>query len=312
MTNSSKKICSHCKIENNSTANFCRHCGFAFSSFNGGNEQGVIFVNKIKELQTQINLIEEKLHKEADKVLLAHREKNILQQKIGTLEKQNNDLLSTTQTNDRQAREEADTLRKHLEESKSTRGILLICSIIGAIILGVICIAQYNSKTDKEAQILSLSSETSKLKSEVSSLNDSKNSLESLNQSLSDVLKKVSNETPLIISNIEVRNDGENYESSIYSSNTTYLNTRLTIFSLTEGSCSLYIKLYTPYGLSRGSNSPDGYSQEEQIYVYRNQSNKFELRGWGNKTKGHWNSGNYRYEIWYKGKCIGTKSFSIY
>lgn len=146
------------------------------------------------------------------------------------------------------------------------------------------------------------------------------------NDELSDKLSEqeskfysIKNTFPINITNIEIGNtyyDGSietNYGSTIYSSYTMYLKPRITYTGINTGSSiNLKIKWYTPNGtMSTGDSSPSGFSQQESLYVYSGSNTKI-LRGWGNKTKGHWGKGTYRIEIWYENVCLKAKTFTIY
>lgn len=75
------------------------------------------------------------------------------------------------------------------------------------------------------------------------------------------------------------------------------------------------MKFYTPYGLCTGDSNmkvPSGYSYGDSFHLSKNASTTCDFSGWGSAEKGTRFSGNYRYEFYYKGKCIGTKSFTVY
>lgn len=146
------------------------------------------------------------------------------------------------------------------------------------------------------------------------------------NDELSDKLSEqeskfysIKNTFPINITNIEIGNvyyDGSietNYGSTIYSSYTMYLKPRITYTGINTGrSINLKIRWYRPDGtMSSGDSSPSGFSQQKSLYVYSG-SNTETLQGWGNKTKGHWEKGTYRIEIWYENVCLKAKTFTIY
>lgn len=146
------------------------------------------------------------------------------------------------------------------------------------------------------------------------------------NDELSDKLSEqeskfysIKNTFPINITNIEIGNtyyDGSietNYGSTIYSSYTMYLTPRITYTGINTGrSINLKIRWYRPNGtMSSGDSSPSGFSQQKSLYVYSG-SNTETLQGWGNKTKGHWEKGTYRIEIWYENVCLKAKTFTIY
>ena len=129
---------------------------------------------------------------------------------------------------------------------------------------------------------------------------------------MSSVLEKIGSKTPLFIGDVSIRNSGDSYGQTIYDYSNTYINPKVEIFSLIDGRVDIYVKLYTPYGMSTGSSSPSGYSYSDYFYLTKNSNNTCEFKGWGGSDRGHWNSGSYRFEFYYQGKCIGSKSFTIY
>ena len=123
---------------------------------------------------------------------------------------------------------------------------------------------------------------------------------------------------PFIITKLEVANTDENsniiqdYGSTIYDFKTKYLTPRITVQSLGgKGDYTVYVKLYKDGNLRSGSSSPDGYSYDDEITISGDSSQIITLPGWGSKTAGHWSAGSYRFEIWYGGYCIGSKSFKV-
>lgn len=126
------------------------------------------------------------------------------------------------------------------------------------------------------------------------------------------------NNIPLIITDIQMGNLYENsqietdYGSEIYSKNTMHIAPRINYIGLKSGSETLKVKFFNSQGtLSTGTTSSAGYSYSNDIYIYTGK-NTMTLSGWGSKNKGHWNAGNYKIEIWYKDKCLSSKSFTIY
>ena len=123
---------------------------------------------------------------------------------------------------------------------------------------------------------------------------------------------------PFIITKLEVANTDENsniiqdYGSTIYDFKTKYLTPRITVQSLGgKGDYTVYVKLYKDGNLRSGSSSPDAYSYDDEITISGDSSQIITLPGWGSKTAGHWSAGSYRFEIWYGGYCIGSKSFKV-
>ncbi len=123
---------------------------------------------------------------------------------------------------------------------------------------------------------------------------------------------------PILISKIEIGNVFVNgnietdYGNRIHSSRTMFLKPRITYKGVkTSENINLYVRLYTPSGLSTGNSSPRGYSYSSSIYVYSGENSDY-LIGWGRDKVGHWDAGNYRIEIWYGDVCLKSQSFTIY
>ena len=91
-----------------------------------------------------------------------------------------------------------------------------------------------------------------------------------------------------------------------------YLSPKIHYTGLTSDDIQLKVKWYKPSGeMSRGSKSPNGYSQCKEYSIIEG-DNELVLKGWGGPKRGHWSSGNYRIEIWYNDVCLGSESFSIH
>lgn len=103
------------------------------------------------------------------------------------------------------------------------------------------------------------------------------------------------------------------FGNTIYSSQTMYLTPKIYYNCSSPGTYDLDIKLYRPDGsLSKGSSSPSNCSYSNSLSLYSGSDKSVVLKGWGGTDKGHWKSGSYRIEIWYKNSCVATKSFTIY
>ena len=125
-------------------------------------------------------------------------------------------------------------------------------------------------------------------------------------------------EVPFIITKLEVGNTDENgniiqdFGASIWDYKTKYLTPRITIKPIkTSGTHTVYIKMYKDGSLRTGSSSPSGYSYTDTVTISGRSSQVFTLSGWGSKTSGHWDIGEYRFEIWYGDYCIGSKTFKV-
>lgn len=119
------------------------------------------------------------------------------------------------------------------------------------------------------------------------------------------------------ISSIDIANVHYNgniingYGQRINSNKTEYLKPRLKITPHRTGSFKIDVKLYRNGTLSTGESSPSGYTYSETVYISKN-THQIELTGWGSEMPGHWSSGNYRFEFYYGGKILGSKSFRVY
>ncbi len=145
---------------------------------------------------------------------------------------------------------------------------------------------------------------------------DSKNYYHSINSHLQrklDVIATFMKDTPILVNNISVWNDGEKDKDIIYSKNTTYIYHSADFVNIKGIVCNeeILIKFITPYGISTGKESPSGYSYTETIMLTPFEVSTYTSSGWGSETKGHWRAGRYRIEYWYGGKCIGSKAFTI-
>ncbi|MBQ0142547.1 MAG: hypothetical protein KBT06_07100 [Prevotellaceae bacterium] len=165
-----------------------------------------------------------------------------------------------------------------------------------------------------------ISNMTSQINSLQSSLSDEKEKRESAENEMKEFKSLVSSSIPIIITDIEIANVYQNgdiqtsYGGSIYSSNSMYLQPRITYTGIREGeSITLYAKLYGISGtLQTGSSSPSGYTFSSSMTIFSGSDNTHVLSGWGSASKGFWSSGSYRYEIWYGNVCLKAKTFTIY
>ena len=123
-------------------------------------------------------------------------------------------------------------------------------------------------------------------------------------------------EPSVLAFNIKVWNSGEPINAPIHAANTTYIyHSAEFISNKSLKNAYIKVKFITPYGLSTGKydgkSSPEGYSYAQSLTQSPYSIESLTWNGWGGADKGHWPAGDYRIEYWYKGKCIGTKDFSI-
>ena len=126
------------------------------------------------------------------------------------------------------------------------------------------------------------------------------------------VLDSISVYMPIFVSKMSVKNEGEDYDGTIYSKNTTYIYPKLEGYGLIDGTIELFVKFYSPDGLRTYSESPSGYTYSDKVSLNKCQNNIIFLSGYGNKAKGTWKSGSYRIEVWHKDKLLYEKRFTIY
>lgn len=128
-----------------------------------------------------------------------------------------------------------------------------------------------------------------------------------------ETLNFISNYTPFIITDIEVKNKGEEWGDKMYSSNSTYFMPRIKYIGIKEGEYEVMTKIYDNEGTLRRNNktSPNGYSYSSKITISIGE-NYEELTGWGNKDPGYWPTGTYRIEFWYKEEKLSEKTFRVY
>lgn len=139
-----------------------------------------------------------------------------------------------------------------------------------------------------------------------------------------DAVKKYYNEhsgdtasVPFSINSVSVANvesDGtiiNDYGNMIFDFQTKYIKPRLNVEVDASGTYDVYVKFYTPTGMSTGSSSPSGYSYTSRVSMSQG-NNYYYLDGWGGKDKGHWKEGDYRFEFYYNSQQVGEYSFTIH
>ena len=212
-------------------------------------------------------------------------------------------------------------------QKKQYRWVISLSLLVAAALVAIVLFNQNVNNLNytlnkKEATIDSLHTVISNKNNTISNkeeiisrkdreLKNTKSELASVQSSINEL----SQYTPLIVSDITMKNGGEDYGETIYSRNTTYLYPRLKVYGLVDRTITLYIKFYTPNGLSTGTGkwqSPPGYSYKDDVTIQKNRQTMLYPAGWGGKDKGHWQKGTYRIEIWHNNSCLKTKTFTIY
>ena len=188
--------------------------------------------------------------------------------------------------------------------------VFMLCAIIG---LGIATIVTYTStipelEWEYDHKISYRDDEIDRLKLIVGELE---------NADFKDFSKEMAEHNPILVSNVEVRDvstfDGEDIQAE----NSTYLTVTARVASFIQGRYDLYYKLYYPSGrLCQYDKDVDAYVEDytamKSIYLNPYRFQYISFPSIGNKPKGHWSSGTYKIEIYFRGRCIGTKEFEIY
>ena len=212
-------------------------------------------------------------------------------------------------------------------QKKQYRNVILL--ILAVLACGVGLFLLNVSLNDTKNELVGARNEISELNSKVSNLSEdldnTKTSLQitrkerdEAQQKMNDLKDKVGSSMPIIITDIQIANTNNSgdietdYGNTIYSSNTMFLKPKISYTGIKTGeNINLNVKFYTSSGLSTGSSSPYGCSYSTSMYVYSG-DNTETLSGWGGSSRGHWRSGQYRFEIWYGDVCLKAKSFTVY
>lgn len=143
--------------------------------------------------------------------------------------------------------------------------------------------------------------------------------LSGLKETFVEETKRVESKVPLLITDIEMGNTYKNgnietnFGNTIYSSSSMYLTPQITVYGFKDEEIELKIKLFSMNGIQRrGESSPQGYTYTSKIQCTKNTLTTCRLGGWGNETRGHWNSDTYRIEIWYKDICLKKHNFTVH
>ncbi len=176
---------------------------------------------------------------------------------------------------------------------------------IAVVILVFICSSINSSRDYWEKEYNNTQTQLQKVQSELSALRSSYNNI-------NGVLDKLMLKTPILATNIDVRDWNGSYGSTIYNNSSTYMTPKATFISSSDiSNKTIYVKMYRNGSLYTGDTSPRGYSYEDKISLTKYKPEEIELQGWGNEKKGSWGVGTHRVELWVDGKCIGSKTFTI-
>lgn len=125
----------------------------------------------------------------------------------------------------------------------------------------------------------------------------------------------ISASNPIIISDITFHsklNGTDFYElkTNLPYNKIGYLYPTIEYFGVKGGTHKLDIKIWSPDGLSKGTNSPRGYSYSSTNNYNRGKGSK-QLTAWGNAKGGSYLRGNHTIEIWYEGKILFERTFRV-
>lgn len=107
----------------------------------------------------------------------------------------------------------------------------------------------------------------------------------------------------------------DDYGSNLYASEVKYLKPKVFYHGLAsvEKEISVDVKIIKEDGtLETGTGSPDGYTYSNQYKVEPGSGKNIELSGWGRNNGGAYTSGQYKFEVWYKGNILYQKGIRLY
>lgn len=193
------------------------------------------------------------------------------------------------------------------ENGAAKKGSKVLLIVAGVIIAGlVIMLINLNSANNRQ------SDEINRLANVVADLSNKNASLKSSVEASEQTFNAILGNKEIKAFVNDLTNTGDPVGTPIVSSKTTYLIPWVTVFSKVPiNNGTFYVKFYTPTGLSTGSESKGGYSYSDNFSVEANKPTTLQFIGWGGETPGHWSPGDYRIEIWYDGKRIGSNTFRV-
>lgn len=190
------------------------------------------------------------------------------------------------------------------------RRLIILCTLllfVGLVIGNVRKAYLYNDIVKK------MSYESSELRWNLNVAQDTISELRKRLEKSEEVIVGISEYAPLIVYDVEVKNENGQWGDSIYSKNSTFLYPRIKYFGIEKGTYKLYVKFYKPNGeLSSNANSPKGYSSMREVSIFEGKNFSNVNYGWGGKTPGHWAVGDYRVQIWYDNRMLAEKTFKVY
>ena len=257
-----------------------------------------------------VALLEEELKKKEQKRLEQEKIKKKLEEKeaIENYKKLKNDYDLTLS---KLAVHKADntSLRKQLEETKNKSNVLVPILVICLLIFMGLFISTYssNNKKSQENNLLLEQYETDII--------NSKSEIEEYKSEIDNLKLKFS---PISISGITFDSWSEknsfgfkSKKNNLPRSKTYFLYPIIKYNGKINQTLSLYIKYFTPNGvLITGSQSPDGYSTNNKIYLPRG-NKTMDLDGYGTGYGNFWVVGQNKIEIWLDGVKLYQQYFTV-
>lgn len=261
-----------------------------------------------------------------DELIDALRNKNIVfvpvpAEKIEDgLERQMQELSSLSAENSKYKKEidRLDTEIKATKLSNTFVTILIVIAGATAIFLSILVANSYSSQNELKDS-MEHEKQYKELSKTYENLEEQYKELSERHEKLNNVAQKLNNGSPISITEIGIENIYENgtiktnRHNKIHSSETMFLRPVIDYYGFHNLTRKIFVRFIDSNGkVIRGDSSPSKYSYSNEIAIQKGMIYNERLVGWGNKQKGNWKSGIYKVEIWYEGKLLKTKEFTIY
>ena len=240
------------------------------------------------------------------------------------LERQMQELSSLSAENSKY-KKEISWLEAEKQAAKLSRTLLTILVVIAgaiAIFLAIIVADSNSSKSNDKSEALKAEQEKNEsLFLQYNELSKQYRELSKTHDTLINVAQQLNNGVPICITDIGIENIDvkgniqKNRHKKIYSKETMYLRPIIDYYGFNHLPRTIFfVKFIDSRGnVIRGDSSPSKYSYSVEISIQEGMNyNQRQLLGWGNEQKGNWTAGNYKVEIWYDGKLLKSKRFTIY
>lgn len=100
------------------------------------------------------------------------------------------------------------------------------------------------------------------------------------------------------------------FELPLYQDNLLFLTPRITYNAAKAETILLGVKIYEPDGLLSGGDENE-YSYTSEVQLEPGTDQVYQLIGWGKDTPGSYDPGDYRIEIWSRGKLLVSRDFKV-